>query len=285
MIEASRRAAPHDPASPAFGVYLSLRHLQLLKTRDAAYENALCQIIVRGIQANLSDGEFTTRPDVASLQRALSLLSSKLDKRIILFFDDAAHIGREASLEVFFDIFRTISSSTVSCKAAIYPGVTRFGRRFDVFNDATVLDVSRSEELPGVREGFAEIMDARYPDALADAKFSSSLSKGEVAGFLGQAVLGNMRAFVYACNELSSRVQGGSVGLPELGEIVLHLASNHFWPLLEELKPKLGVYEPMVDPAKEIAQVLFEKCGRTDGRRSASCIATRSNDSRSPLRF
>ena len=269
MIAASRRVAPHGPDASAFGVYLSLRHLPLLNTKDAAYEKVLCQIIIDGVQTNLGGGDFTARPDVASLQRELSLLSSRLGKRIILFFDDAAHIAREASLGDFFDIFRTISSSTVSCKATIYPGVTRFGPRFDVFNDATVLDVSRSEELPGFSELFASIMDARYPDILSDVKFSSSLSKGQVAGFLGQAVLGNMRGFVRACSELSTRVQGGSVGLPELGDILLHLAVNHFWPLLEELKPKLGVYQPMVAPATSIAQVLLEKCGNAEGRRSA----------------
>ena len=47
-------------------------------------------------------------------------------------FDDAAHIGREKPLEVFFDLFRTLSSSLTSCKASIYPGVTKFGVRFDV---------------------------------------------------------------------------------------------------------------------------------------------------------
>ena len=270
MIEASRRVAPVVTEAPAFGVYISLRHLQLLKSRDSAYERALCQIIIRSLQGNLVGEEFSSESNVESLQMALSKLSSKLDKRIILFFDDAAHIGREASLADFFEIFRTISSSTVSCKATIYPRVTRFGTRFDVFNDATLLDVSRAEEIPGFADLFADIMQARYPDALSDNVFSRSLSKKQVAAFLGQAVVGNMRAFVFACNELSLRLQGGTVtvGLPELGDILLHLATNHFWPLLEELKPKLGIYEPLISPAQNIAEIIFEKCGKNDARRS-----------------
>lgn len=75
-------------------------------------------------------------------------LSTKIQKRIVLFFDDAAHIGRETSLKEFFDIFRTLSSNTVSCKAAIYPGVTEFGSRFDLLNDANVIDIARNEENP-----------------------------------------------------------------------------------------------------------------------------------------
>ena len=90
---------------------------------------------------------------MSDIQRSLASLSAQLSKRIVLLFDDAAHIGREASLLEFFDVFRTISSSTVSCKAHD-PGVTRFGNRFDVFNDATVLDLSRNDEVVGHAEFF-----------------------------------------------------------------------------------------------------------------------------------
>jgi len=65
-------------------------------------------------------------------------------------------------LEVFFDLFRTLSSSLTSCKASIYPGVSKFGIRFDVFNDSTVVDISRSD-VSIDPQFFPEVIRTRYP--------------------------------------------------------------------------------------------------------------------------
>ena len=267
MIEASHRLDQAGPDAPAFGVYISLRRLALLRSDADAYVRLLCDLITEEIQEKLSGDAyvFDSEPTIASVQGALGRLSKHIGKRIVLFFDDAAHIGRETSLAPFFDNFRTLSSRTVSCKAAIYPGVTRFGNRFDVFNDATVMEVSRSEELPGFQELFSDIMEARYASQLPDSAFSNFLPRERVAAFLGQSVLGNMRAFVRACNELAGRAVGTHVGFSQLSDTLLTLASDHYWPLLEELKPKLGVYGPMVEPARGIAEIMFESCGKARG--------------------
>ncbi len=270
MIEASRQLGPHKPDASAFGVYLSLRHLELLRSQDKAYEKLLCTLLIERIQENLQGypAQFDADPSVLSVRNELTRLTTILGKRVVIFFDDAAHIGREASLDIFFDILRTLSSSTVSCKAAIYPGVTKFGTRFDVYNDATILNISRNEELPGFVELFKEIMTKRYPE-FNGSVFSRGLNQELMAGFLGQAVVGNMRAFIFLCNELSNRVvEGSRIGLDTLGETLISLSSNYYWPLLEELKPKLGVYEVMIDPALEIAEIIFKDCGQKGARRS-----------------
>ena len=165
MIAASRRLAPYDPGANVFGVYLSLRHFSLLRTSGREYEEVFCDLVSNQIQSLLQESPLQFEPahDVATLQYSIANLSRDLGKHIILLFDDAAHIGREASLGDFFDIFRTLSSSTVSCKATIYPGVTNFGNRFDVYNDATVLDVVRDEEQSGFDVLFTEVLKARFP--------------------------------------------------------------------------------------------------------------------------
>jgi len=146
MIAASRQLDPGMPSATGVGIYMSLRHAPLLKSTGNRYGTLLCDIIIQTVKETLAGraGDFDPVPDVASVQAALTALARKLGKRIVLFFDDAAHLGREASLEEFFDIYRTLSSSSISCKAAIYPGVTQFGIRFDVYNDATVVDLLRS---------------------------------------------------------------------------------------------------------------------------------------------
>jgi hypothetical protein len=265
MIAASRQLDPIVPSASAIGIYMSLRHAPLLKSTGEAYGQILCSIIIAKIHETLGvrAADFDPQPDVDSIQVALSQLASSLKKRLVLYFDDAAHLGREASLEEFFDIYRTLSSSVVSCKAAIYPGVTRFGVRFDVYNDATVVDLLRSEELPDFSETFLEVISARYPKEFSGDKYSSALDKRSVASFLAQAVLGNMRSFIFACNILLSRcADGRKIGIPELSETLLELASNYYFPLLDEIRPKLGAYEPMVETGQNIAEVIFQECGQ-----------------------
>lgn len=265
MIAASRQLDPVQPTSTAVGIYMSLRHAPLLKSTGDAYGRILCSIIIEKIRSTLGARaeQFDPEPEVGAVQFALAKLAATLGKRIVLFFDDAAHLGREASLEEFFDIYRTLSSSSVSCKAAIYPGVTRFGIRFDVYNDATVIDLLRSEELPDFSETFLEVLDARYPDSFKPGQFSSSLDRRTVASLLAQAVLGNMRGFIFACNALEARCRDGrGIGLPELNETLLELAGNYYWPLLDEIRPKLGIYEPMVITGKDIAELVFADCGQ-----------------------
>ncbi|HBR6599969.1 hypothetical protein [Klebsiella pneumoniae] len=265
MIAASRQLDPVVKDASAIGIYMSLRHAPLLKSTGEAYGKILCGIIIERVKGLLGDRaiDFDPLPELGAVQFSLAKLAEKLGKRIVLYFDDAAHLGREASLEEFFDIYRTLSSNSVSCKASIYPGVTRFGVRFDVYNDATVVDIFRSEEVSEFADTFLEVMNSRYPHDFNESSFSSSLQKKAVASFLGQAVLGNMRSFVFACNALQLRSNDSqSIGLPDLSDTLLELASNYYLPLLDEIRPKLGMYEPMVETARNIAELLFNDAGQ-----------------------
>ena len=262
MREAADRLPLSQQDAPAFGVYLSLRHMPLLRSAGDIYQKILCELLVERINRVLADSDYTfdASPSLSSVQTALTDLAQQLKKRIVLMFDDAAHIGREASLADFFDVFRTLSSSAVSCKATIYPGVTNFGTRFDVYNDATVVDVIRDEDQPGFAQLFADVITARFPE-LADKRFASDLNLLDFAGFLGKSVLGNMRSFIFACNDVSA-TEEPSVGLPTLGKCFLEMTRNFYWPLIDEVKPKLGKYVPVVEPAKQIAETLLAECGR-----------------------
>jgi len=269
LIEASNELFPQNRDGNAIGIYLSLRHLPLLRSSGSDYERIFGDLLIRRIQEVLGAVgiEFFAEPTVGSLQTAISGLSARVGRRIVLLFDDAAHIGREASLAEFFDIFRTLSTSTVSCKATIYPGVTQFGTRFDVYNDATIVEVARNEEQAGFDRQFQDVIEARF-QALSAVPLIGTLTRDDFAGFLGQSVLGNMRAFVFLCNTIEESLEP-SIGFNTLGQTLLKLATNYYWPLLEEVSPKLGKYTPMVEPARKIAETIFAECGANGGRRFA----------------
>lgn len=253
-----------------FSVYLSLRYLPLLQSDGEEYAAHFCEILSEKISDEIHaqgvNAEFDRAENVRELQKNLSKLSKDLGKRIILLFDDAAHIGRERSLEVFFGIFRTISSSTTSCKAAIYPGVTKFGARFDVFNDSTVIDISRLDN-EQVENHFIDVLRARYPALSQQSAYSDRLSPEIFSTLLARAVVGNMRAFINACNRFQDH---GRVSMPILQARMLEMASDYFYPLMEEVAPKLGQYEPFVD----VAQAIFEKINEASGKSSSSVRGT-----------
>ena len=272
LIEADRQISEQWPL--VLSVYVSLRHLPLLRSEGQVYERIFCELLKNALndklkRIGLPQVETRELSDAGELRQMLGALASTLNRRIVLMFDDAAHIGRENALTEFFDIFRTISSSVVSCKAAIYPGVTRFGIRFDVFNDATVVDVARDERSPEFASIFDSVLRARFPNLTSKLEKNRSLRPADAAALLGRTVVGNMRAFVFACSWLNDREK---VGLPDFKDILLRLASEYYWPLMEEVAPKLGPYEPLIEPCRNIAEIIFRHTAATN---SSSVIVHR----------
>ncbi|MEX8506584.1 hypothetical protein [Leptothrix ochracea] len=260
MIEAHRRIKVNKDTLMVMGVYLSLRHIPLLRSKGQEYEKLLCELLSREISRSLihydhTDINFSVATDVTTLQLQLKELSDQTQKRIVLMFDDVAHIGRETSLEEFFGIFRTISSNFISCKASIYPGVTRFGIRFDIYNDATIFDLSRDERSNGYQDFFDKVLLARFPTLYNRLETEKNIPPRDVASFIGRTVVGNMRGFVIACGKLQSHEQKGLVGIETT---LKEMASDYYWPLLEELEPKLGIYQPLVATSKTLAETIFK---------------------------
>lgn len=264
LIEADRQISESLPQ--VLSVYVSLRHLPLLRSEGQVYERIFCALLTNALNEKLKglglpQVDASSLEDAGDLRQMLSTLASTLNRRIVLMFDDAAHIGRENALTEFFDIFRTISSNVVSCKAAIYPGVTRFGIRFDVFNDATVVDVARDERSPEFASIFDSVLHARFPVLTEKLSRSRSLRPSKAAALLGRTVVGNMRAFVFACSWLNDRER---VGLPDFKDILLKLASEYYWPLMDEVAPKLGPYQALIDPCRTVAETIFKHTATTD---------------------
>ena len=255
LLEAYRRMAASDTVFP---VYVSLRYLPLLQSDGEEYIHHFCALLSEQIQKELSKRnqplDFPVVSEQTRLQLGLTQLAQALNRRIVLLFDDAAHIGREKPLEVFFDLFRTLSSNLTSCKASIYPGVTKFGVRFDVFNDSTVVDISRSDVM-AFPDFFPDVVLARYPRLAERSTFSDRLSPRQFANLLGRAVVGNLRGFILACNRFDDQEK---IGIPEVNKCFLEMAQDYYWPLMDEVAPKLGVYEPLIEPARELMEAIVD---------------------------
>ena len=129
-------------------------------------------------------------PDVERFKDAIEDVCKALSlKRLVLMFDEAAHIFRPEQQRQFFTLFRDLRSPYISCNAAVYPGVTMYGTTFQPAHDATIVELNRDVLEPDYRESMREIV-ARQ----ADADLMSDITRnGENFDALACAVAGNPR--------------------------------------------------------------------------------------------
>jgi hypothetical protein len=103
--------------------------------------------------------------------------------RLAVFFDEAAHIFRPEQQRQFFTLFRDLRSPFISCKAAVYPGVTFYGQTFQTTHDATVVTLNRDPLDPGYLDGMRDIVLKQ-----ADAQLVADIERNR----------GNFHALAYA---------------------------------------------------------------------------------------
>ena len=76
MVEAERRLIK-DSSYQAFGIYISLRHLELIRSSGRAYEVFLCRLLLNRVQDKIGRPlEGSSEPTVTDIQRILAALSS-----------------------------------------------------------------------------------------------------------------------------------------------------------------------------------------------------------------
>lgn len=96
-------------------------------------------------------------PDMMDLHDAIEEICQENDiNYFVYFFDEAAHVFRPEQQRQFFTLFRDFKTPYISCNAAVYPGVTHYGKSFELTHDATLhkieRDIRSSEYLEEMKE-------------------------------------------------------------------------------------------------------------------------------------
>lgn len=123
-----------------------------------------------------------------------------------------------------------------------------------MYNDSTVIDITRSD-ISANRNYFVDVVKARYPKLAVPETFSDRLSPLQFANLLGRAVVGNMRGFILACNRFEGKTK---IGIPDINQCLLNMNTDYYWPLMDEVAPKLGIYEPLLEPARELIEAVVD---------------------------
>jgi hypothetical protein len=71
----------------------------------------------------------------------LKLITDFNLNRIVFLFDEAAHVFSYSQQEKFFTFFKTLRDPKIACKAAVYPGITNYGKYFERGQDAKEIHV------------------------------------------------------------------------------------------------------------------------------------------------
>ncbi|NME98834.1 hypothetical protein [Aneurinibacillus aneurinilyticus] len=72
----------------------------------------------------------------------ISLIDNFSLSKIVLLFDEAAHVFSHSQQEKFFTLFKSLRHPTIACKAAVYPGITNYGKYFEKGEDAKELRIN-----------------------------------------------------------------------------------------------------------------------------------------------
>jgi len=71
----------------------------------------------------------------------LTLIEDFKLSRIVFLFDEAAHVFSYSQQEKFFTFFKSLRDPKIACKAAVYPGITNYGKSFERGQDAKELRI------------------------------------------------------------------------------------------------------------------------------------------------
>lgn len=195
----------HDPYERVFGIsgvaqtgtFLTTKLHQIQKLAFASDKAAVERELGEEFLNNLFDPSY--------LGAVLKEVTERFElSRIALLFDEAAHTFIPAQQETFFELFKYLQGGHISCKAAVYPTVTSYGRNFEVGHDALILSMDRYEPA-GVarriyREQFREIVDKRLPPH--SRKRKDIFAHGELLDLCVDISTGNPRAFLHILNEV-----------------------------------------------------------------------------------
>lgn len=235
----------HDPYERVFGIssveqtgtFLTDKLHQIQKLAFASDKTA--------VESELGEDFLNSLFDPSFLGSVIKEVCSRFKiARIVLLFDEAAHTFIPAQQEIFFELFKFLQGGSVSCKAAVYPTVTSYGRNFEVGHDAITLSMDRYEPAgPGrklYRQQFRDIVEKRLPPR--SRKRKEIFGHGELLDLCVDISTGNPRAFLHILNEvLRSGFSARAIALAAQDYVDKELLPYH-----QNLGKRLPKYAPHV---------------------------------------
>lgn len=165
-------------------------------------------------------------------------------ERLVIFIDEAAHILLPEQQRQFFTLFRDLRSPYLTCKAAVYPGVTSYGDTFQPSHDATMLLFDR------------DILGADYVDTMREIveKQADSATLENIArhdknfAVLAFAASGNPRVL------LKTLSRAPKLTAAEVNNVVREYYRNDLWSEHSTLPEKYAGHQHLIDWGRQFIE-------------------------------
>ncbi|MBY0086542.1 hypothetical protein [Brevibacillus brevis] len=172
-------------------------------------------------------------------------------ERIVLLFDEAAHVFSFSQQEKFFTLFKALRHPKIACKAAVYPGITNYGKYFEKGQDAKELRLdwaaTNLEDLNYIKD----ILKVRIQKFDLDYWNKLTVNKA-VIDIICACSNGNPRFSFHIIDELqNSRAFSKAISIPKV-IAALRTVFDSKWKEFSTLKQRLVKYRNYIEAAEDL---------------------------------
>jgi len=184
-------------------------------------------------------------PSIEEIKFSLEDLAEEIGvRRFSLFMDEAAHIFLPSQQRQFFTLFRDLRCPTVTCNAAVYPGVTSFGDTFQPNHDATIVSLNRDIGAKSYTDSMLQIVEKQ-----ADAKLLTAISKNmQNFNILAFASTGNPRVLLKTVSEATK------MNSTEVNTVVREYYRSGIWSEHSILSEKYIGHKGIIDWGRDFLE-------------------------------
>lgn len=183
--------------------------------------------------------DFTGIPSVDNFKEAIEDLCGEINiRRVSFLIDEAAHILLPAQQREFFTLFRDLRSAYISCNAAVYQGVTVFGKTFQPVHDATMKHLERDVLSDTYTRHMLEIVEKQADSAL----MTGIARQKERFALLAYAANGNPRILLRTLEHLPAKMDSR-----EVNGVIREYYRNNIWSEYSGLAEKYPAHQVLID--------------------------------------
>ncbi|RNB80012.1 hypothetical protein EDM59_26470 [Brevibacillus nitrificans] len=171
--------------------------------------------------------------------------------RIVLLFDEAAHVFSHSQQEKFFTLFKALRHPKIACKAAVYPGITNYGKYFEKGQDAKELRLDWSATNLEDLNYINNILKVRI-QKFDESYWNKLTINRAVINTICSCSNGNPRFAFHIIDELeNSRAFNKTISMPRV-IAALRTVFDSKWKEFSTLKQRLVKYKNHIEAAENL---------------------------------
>lgn len=187
----------------------------------------------------------------------LQLIKDFKLNRLVLLFDEAAHVFSEDQQIKFFTFFKSLRDTKIACKASVYPGITNYGKYFEKNQDAKELKLAWN---------FYDEKDLKYIKNILKKRvqkydentWNLLTVKDEIIEMICFSSNGNPRAAFHILDEMqnSGLLNKSSINSTDIIKC-LRTVNEEKWKDFDTLKRRMIKYSDYISFAESIVKEEF----------------------------